>query len=105
MGEEAETAWHASAHPSCQAGAGLLTLDWCRRPCRRSELAFLVCLEASRRCFAAERSIPARRLLGCEQRVPEVALVLGREPGVGDRGGSAPGAQGEQPRPRPERGN
>jgi hypothetical protein len=39
----------------------------CRRPCRRSEPVFVVCLEANRRCLAAERSVRACRLLRCEQ--------------------------------------
>jgi hypothetical protein len=43
-------------------------------------------------------------MLGCEQRIPEGALVLGREPGVGDRGGSASGTQGEQAGLGSERG-
>jgi hypothetical protein len=34
-------------------------------------------LEANQRCLAPERSVGAGRLLRGEQRVPEIALVLG----------------------------
>ena len=88
-----------------EAGAGLLTLDCVQTPLLTLRAGVWGLLEADRRCLASERSVGVCGLLRCEQGVPETALVLGREPGVGNGCGVASSPQREQLRPRPQRGN